>query len=178
MTMPLYSLDGHVPETAGEGRYWVAPDAHVIGMVELGEDVGIWFGAVLRGDNEPLVIGAGTNIQEGAMLHADMGFPLTIGANVTVGHHAIIHGCTVGEGSLIGMGATVMNGAVIGAHCIVGANALVSEGKVFPDYSLIIGSPAKAVRTLDAEVAAKVLGSATGYVRNWKRFAAGLKRID
>ncbi len=176
--MPLYSLDGAAPETPGEGRFWVAPDAHVIGKVTLGEDVGIWFGAVLRGDNEPLVIGARTNIQEGAMLHADMGFPLTIGADCTVGHHAIIHGCTVGEGSLIGMGATVMNGAVIGAHCIVGANALVSEGKVFPDYSLIIGAPAKAVRTLDAETASKILGSSAGYVRNWKRFAAGLTRID
>ena len=176
--MPLYSLDGATPQTPGAGHFWVAPDAHVIGKVVLGEDVGIWFGAVLRGDNEPLIIGARTNIQEGAMLHADMGFPLTIGADVTVGHHAILHGCTVGEGSLIGMGATVMNGAVIGAHCIVGANALVSEGKVFPDYSLIIGAPAKAVRTLDAETAAKILGSSAGYVRNWKRFAAGLTRID
>jgi len=176
--MPLYSLDGAAPETPGEGNFWVAPDAHVIGKVVLGADVGIWFGAVLRGDNEPLVIGARTNIQEGAMLHADMGFPLTIGADCTVGHHAILHGCTVGEGSLIGMGATVMNGAVIGAHSIVGANALVSEGKVFPDHSLIIGAPAKAVRTLDAEVAEKILGSAAGYVRNWKRFAAGLTRID
>ena len=176
--MPLYSLDGATPQTPGDGRFWVAPDAHVIGKVTLGEDVGIWFGAVLRGDNEPLVIGARTNIQEGAMLHADMGFPLTIGADVTVGHHAILHGCTVGDGALIGMGATVMNGAVIGAHSIVGANALVPEGKVFPPHSLIIGAPAKAVRTLDAETAAKILGSATGYVRNWKRFAAGLVRID
>ncbi|MES2713946.1 MAG: gamma carbonic anhydrase family protein [Pseudomonadota bacterium] len=176
--MPLYSLDGATPETPGEGHFWVAPDAHVIGKVVLGENVGIWFGAVLRGDNEPITVGDGTNIQEGAMLHADMGFPCTIGANVTVGHHAIVHGCTVGDGSLIGMGSTVMNGAVIGANSIVGANALVPEGKVFPEYSLIIGSPAKAVRTLDAETMAKVAESSAGYVRNWKRFAAGLKRID
>jgi carbonic anhydrase/acetyltransferase-like protein (isoleucine patch superfamily) len=155
----------------------VAPDAHVIGRVRLGADVGVWFGAVLRGDGEPLEVGERTNIQEGCMLHADPGFPLTIGPDVTVGHHAILHGCTVGAGALIGMGATVLNGARIGAGCIVGANALVTEGKEFPDNSLIVGAPAKAVRTLDGAAVEKLRASAAHYVANWRRFAAGLKRI-
>jgi len=175
--MPIYALDDIEPSLPGEGRYWVAPDAHVIGDVALEEDVGFWFGAVARGDSAPVRIGARTNVQEGAMLHADPGAPLTIGADVTVGHHAILHGCTVGEGSLIGMGATVLNGARIGRHCIVGANALVTEGKEFPDYSLIIGAPAKAVRTLEEADAEKLRASAAHYVRNWQRFSAGLRRI-
>lgn len=175
--MPIYALDDTEPRLPGEGRYWVAPDAHVIGDVALEEDVGFWFGAVARGDSAPVRIGARTNVQEGAMLHADPGAPLTIGADVTVGHHAILHGCTVGEGSLIGMGATVLNGARIGRHCIVGANALVTEGKEFPDYSLIIGAPAKAVRTLEEADAEKLRASAAHYVRNWRRFSAGLRRI-
>ena len=175
--MPIYELDGQAPELPEPGRFWVAPDAHVIGRVRLGADVGIWFGAVLRGDGEPLEVGERSNVQEGAMLHADPGFPLTIGPDVTVGHHAILHGCTVGAGSLIGMGATVLNGARIGAGCIVGANALVTEGKEFPDNSLVVGAPAKAVRTLDAAAAEKLRASALHYVANWRRFAAGLKRI-
>ena len=175
--MPIYELDGQTPELPGAGRFWVAPDAHVIGRVRLGADVGVWFGAVLRGDGEPLEVGERTNIQEGAMLHADPGFPLTIGPDVTVGHHAILHGCTVGAGALIGMGATVLNGARIGAGCIVGANALVTENKEFPDNSLIVGAPAKAVRTLDGAAAEKLRASALHYVANWRRFAAGLKRI-
>ena len=175
--MPIYELDGQAPELPEPGRFWVAPDAHVIGRVRLGADVGVWFGAVLRGDGEPLEVGERTNIQEGAMLHADPGFPLTIGPDVTVGHHAILHGCTVGAGALIGMGATVLNGARIGAGCIVGANALVTEGKEFPDNSLIVGAPAKAVRTLDAAAAEKLRASALHYVANWRRFAAGLKPI-
>ena len=176
--MPIYELDGQAPELPEPGRFWVAPDAHVIGRVRLGADVGVWFGAVLRGDGEPLEVGERTNIQEGAMLHADPGFPLTIGPDVTVGHHAILHGCTVGAGALIGMGATVLNGARIGAGCIVGANALVTEGKEFPDNSLIVGAPAKAVRTLDGAAAEKLRASALHYVANWRRFAAGLKRIS
>ena len=175
--MPIYELDGQTPDLPEAGRFWVAPDAHVIGRVRLGADVGIWFGAVLRGDGEPLEVGERTNIQEGAMLHADPGFPLTIGPDVTVGHHAILHGCTVGAGALIGMGATVLNGARIGAGCIVGANALVTENKAFPDNSLVVGAPAKAVRTLDAAAADKLRASALHYVANWRRFAAGLKRI-
>lgn len=176
--MPIYSLDGIAPELPDDAAYWVAPDAHVIGAVHLARDVGIWFGAVLRGDNEPITIGEGTNIQEGAMLHTDMGFPMTIGAHCTVGHHAILHGCTIGEGALIGMGATVLNGARIGAGSLVGANALVTENKAFPDRSLIVGSPAKAVRQLDDATVEGLLRGAAGYVRNWKRFAAGMKRLD
>lgn len=177
--MPIYALDGHAPDLPGDGRYWVAPDAHVIGKVRLGEDVGIWFGAVLRGDNELIDIGARSNIQDGAMLHTDIGAPLTVGADVTVGHHAILHGCTVGDGALIGMGATVLNGARIGSSCLVGANALVTEGKVFEDGCLIVGSPAKAIRRLDEAAIARLREeSAAGYVRNWQRFARGLKRLD
>lgn len=176
--MPLYSLDGVKPECPPQSRFWVAPDAHVIGKVRLGEDVGIWFGAVLRGDNELIDIGARTNIQEGAMLHTDMGVPLTVGRDCTIGHHAILHGCLIGDESLIGMGATILNGARIGSGCLVGANALVTEGKVFPDRSLIVGAPAKAVRELDEQAVAGLRASAQGYVENWKRFAAGLRRID
>jgi carbonic anhydrase/acetyltransferase-like protein (isoleucine patch superfamily) len=175
--MPIYELDGQAPDLPEAGRFWVAPDAHVIGRVRLGADAGVWFGAVLRGDGEPLEVGERTNIQEGAMLHADPGFPLSIGPDVTVGHHAILHGCTVGAGALIGMGATVLNGARIGAGCIVGANALVTENKEFPDNSLVVGAPAKAVRTLDAAAAEKLRASALHYVANWRRFAMGLKRI-
>jgi carbonic anhydrase/acetyltransferase-like protein (isoleucine patch superfamily) len=176
--MPLYALDDRTPRFAARGRIWIAPDAHVIGDVVLEEDVSIWFGAVLRGDNEPIVIGARSNVQEGAMLHADPGFPLTVGAEVTVGHHAILHGCTVGAGALIGMGATVLNGARIGAGSLVGANALVTEGKEFPENSLIIGSPAKAVRTLDNAAVERLRASAMHYVKNARRFAAGLRRVD
>lgn len=176
--MPIYALDHAAPDLPGAGHYWVAPDAHVIGRVILGADVGIWFGAVLRGDNEPITVGARSNIQEGALLHADPGFPCTVGEDVTVGHHAILHGCTVGDGSLIGMGATLLNGAKIGAGSIVGANALVTEGKEFPPMSLIVGSPAKAIRSLDAATTARLLQSAAQYVANWKRHATGMRRID
>ncbi len=169
--MPLYALDDKTPTLPAPGRFWVAPDAHVIGEVILGDEASIWFGAVIRGDNEPIRIGARSNIQEGAMLHADPGFPLTIGADVTVGHHAILHGCTVADTALIGMGATLLNGARIGA------NALVTEGKAFPDYSLIVGAPAKVVRTLDPAIAERLRESASHYVANWRRFGAGLKPI-
>src|SRR6478736_3732470 len=176
--MPVYALDDRRPELPAPVAFWIAPDANVIGKVRLGVGVGIWFGSVLRGDNELIDIGEGTNIQEGSMLHTDMGFPLTVGRDCTVGHHAILHGCTVGECSLIGMGATVLNGAKIGSFCLVGANALVTEGKEFPDYSLIVGSPAKAVRTLDQAAAETLRRSAQNYVANWKRFAAEMTRID
>jgi carbonic anhydrase/acetyltransferase-like protein (isoleucine patch superfamily) len=176
--MPLYSLDDVRPELPAEGRVWIAPDAHVIGRVRLGADVGIWFGTVVRGDNELIDIGAGTNIQEGCMLHTDPGAPMTIGAGCTVGHHAILHGCTIGPNSLIGMGATVLNWARIGANCLVGAGALVTEGKEFPDNSLIVGSPAKVIRTLDEEAVARLRTTAAHYIRNWQRFQTGLKPID
>jgi carbonic anhydrase/acetyltransferase-like protein (isoleucine patch superfamily) len=175
--MPVYSLDDVGPELPGEGRYWVAPDAHVIGRVRLGPDVGIWFGAVLRGDNELIDVGEGTNIQEGALLHTDAGAPLTVGAGCTVGHHAILHGCTIGANTLVGMGATVLNHARIGANCLIGANALVTEGKDFPDNSLIVGSPAKVVRTLDEVAVERLRWSARHYVENWGRYARGLRRV-
>jgi carbonic anhydrase/acetyltransferase-like protein (isoleucine patch superfamily) len=178
MQMPVYALDDREPTLPEAGRFWLAPDAHVIGHVVLAEDVSIWFGAVARGDNETIRIGARTNIQEGVMLHADPGFPLTVGCDVTVGHHAILHGCTVGDASLIGMGATVLNGARIGRHCIVGANALVTEGKEFPDFSLIVGAPARVMRVLDSASAEKLKASAAHYVGNGRRFAAGLRRMD
>ncbi|WP_439494165.1 gamma carbonic anhydrase family protein [Bosea sp. (in: a-proteobacteria)] len=176
--MPLYALDGQSPETPGDGQWWLAPDAHVIGRVRLGVDVGIWFGAVLRGDNEWIEIRAGSNIQEGCVLHTDMGFPLVVGENCTIGHRAILHGCIIGENSLVGMGATVLNGAKIGRNSLVGANALVTEGKEFPDNSLIVGAPAKAIRTLDEVAAAGITASARGYAARWKQFAAGLERLD
>ena len=176
--MPFYALDDRRPETQGQGTFWVAPDAHVIGSVILGTDVGIWFGAVLRGDNEPIKIGDRTNIQEGAVLHTDMGFPMIIGKDCTIGHSAILHGCIIGDNSLVGMGATILNGARIGANCLVGAGALVTERKEFPDRSLIVGAPAKAVRQLDDDAIAGIARSAASYVERWRRFAAGLRRID
>jgi len=149
----------------------------VIGQVELGEDAGVWFGAVLRGDNERISIGARTNIQEGAMVHTDPGHPVSIGADCTIGHHAIVHGATIGANSLVGMGATILNGARMGANCLVGANALVTERKEFPDGSLIVGSPAKALRQLDEAAIEAIRESAAHYVENWRRFARGLRRI-
>jgi len=175
--MPLYALDDVAPELPRGGRYWVAPNAHVIGRVRLGEDASVWFGSVLRGDNELLDLGDRTNIQEGSMLHTDIGFPMTIGPDCTIGHHAILHGCTIGENSLVGMGATILNGAKIGQNSLVGANALVTEGKEFPENSLIVGSPAKAIRTLDAVAIDRLRWTALHYVENWKRFAAGMHRI-
>ena len=176
--MALYALDGIRPTLPAPGRYWIAPSAQVIGRVILGEDCGIWFGAALRGDNEPINIGARTNIQESATLHTDMGFPLDIGEDCTIGHNAILHGCSIGAGSLIGMGAIILNGARIGAGCLVGAGALVSEGKNFPDASLIVGSPARAIRDLDEAAIERLKQSAAHYVANWRRFAAGLQVIE
>ena len=175
--MPLYSLDGVTPDVPGEGHYWIAPGAHVVGRVRLGRDVGIWFNAVLRGDNELIDIGEGSNIQEGVMMHTDPGCPLTVGAGCTIGHHAILHGCTLGPNALIGMGATVLNRARIGANSLVGANALVTEGREFPDNSLIVGSPAKAIRTLDTATIEDLRRSAERYVENWRRFAAGMRAV-
>ncbi|MCA1405257.1 gamma carbonic anhydrase family protein [Ensifer sp. IC3342] len=176
--MPLFALGPLRPQRPAEGSYWVAPDANLIGQVEIGEDVGIWFGATLRGDNEPIRIGARTNIQEAVIIHVDPGFPTTIGEGCTIGHRAIIHGCSIGDNSLIGMGATVLNGARIGRNCLVGANALITEGKQFPDNSLIVGAPAKAIRTLDDAAVDKLKRSAEHYVKNWQRYAAQLTRLD
>ncbi len=176
--MPIYALGELTPKTPEAGRYWLAPDATLIGQVVIGEDVGIWFGAVLRGDNEPVVIGARTNIQEATIIHTDAGFPVVIGEGCTIGHRAIVHGCTIGDNTLIGMGATILNGARIGSNCLVGANALVTEGKDFPDGSLIVGAPAKAIRLLDDAAIDGLRRSASGYVANWQRYARELKRLD
>ncbi len=175
--MPIYALGGVRPVLPAAGRYWIAPDANVIGDVALGEDCGIWFAATLRGDNERISVGARSNIQEGSTLHTDIGFPLDIGEDCTIGHRAIVHGCAIGAGSLIGMGAIVFNGARIGRGCLVGAGALVTEGKAFPDHSLIVGSPAKLVRALDEAAVERLRLSAAQYVENWRRFAKGLAAI-
>ena len=176
--MPVYSLGERRPALPPEGRYWIAPTASLIGDVRLGTDAGVWFGAVLRGDNEPIVVGARSNIQEMCILHTDMGYPLTIGDDCTVGHNAILHGCTIEEGSLIGMGAVLLNGAKVGRGSLVAARALITEGKSFPDHSLIRGSPATAVRTLDADAIESLRQSAKHYVENWRRFAERLKRLE
>lgn len=173
--MPLYELAGQSP-TCHPGA-WVAPSADVIADVVLAEDANIWFGAVIRGDNTTIAVGARTNVQEGAMLHSDPGAPLTIGADCTIGHHAILHGCTVGARTLIGMGAIVLNRATIGDECIVGAGALVTEGKSFPAGSLILGSPAKVVRQLDSQERAFLVVSARHYVEKARRCADGLTRV-
>ncbi len=175
--MANYALDGVEPTYEDRGSCYVAPGAIVIGTVMLGRDVNIWPFAVIRGDNEPISIGAGSNVQEHTMMHTDPGFPLTVGENCTIGHRALLHGCTVGDNSLIGMGAIVLNGARIGKNSLVGAGALVTEGKEFPDGSLIVGSPARAIRALDEATIAKLTASARHYVANGKRFKAGLKAI-
>lgn len=174
--MPLYEFRGKRPSC--HATAWVAPSADLIGEVQLAEDTSVWFGAVIRGDNTPIPIGARSNIQEGAMLHSDPGAPLTIGEDCTVGHHAILHGCTIGNRVLIGMGATVLNRAMIPDDCIVGANALVTEGKTFPRGSLIVGSPARAVKQLDEAAIASLKVSAAHYVENGREAADGLKQID
>lgn len=174
--MALYEIDGHRPQCAD--GVWVADSAQVIGNVTLGANASIWFGVVIRADNEAMHIGAGSNIQEAAVLHSDPGSPLTIGDNVTVGHQAMLHGCTVGDGSLIGIGAVVLNGARIGRNCLVGSGALVTEDKVFPDGSLIVGSPAIVKRELSAEQIEGLNKSVHHYVDNARRFTSGLRRID
>lgn len=176
--MTLYAIGPDRPDVPAADRHFVAPSAVLIGKVRLKDEASVWFGAVLRGDNEWIEIGERSNIQEMAMLHTDMGYPMVIGADCTIGHKAILHGCTIGDNSLVGMGATILNGAVIGKNSLVGANALVTEGKVFPDNSLIVGAPAKAIRTLDAAAVARLKGSAAHYVENWRRFAADLKPVS
>ena len=171
----IYELDGVAPQI--DPTAWIAPTAVLIGNVTVGPRANIWFGAVLRGDNEAIVVGAGSNVQENAVLHTDMGYPLTIGANCTIGHQAMLHGCTIADGSLIGMGATLLNGATIGEGSLVGACALVTEGKDIPAGSLVMGAPAKVVRALDAAAQARLLRSAEGYQANAARFAKGMKPL-
>lgn len=171
----IYELDGIAPELADDA--WVAPDANIIGKVVLEAGANVWFGATLRGDNEEIRVGRGSNIQENTVCHTDMGFPLVIGADCTIGHKAMLHGCTIGDGSLIGMGATVLNGARIGKGCLIGAGALVTEGKEVPDGSLVIGTPGKVIRTLDAAAQAGLLASAAGYRAKAARFRAGMRAL-
>ena len=174
----LYSLEGVGPALPGLGRVFVAPSANVIGKVRLGEDASVWFGATLRGDNEWITIGDRSNVQENVVMHTDPGCPLNVGADCTIGHGAILHGCMIGDGALIGMGAIILNRARIGRSSIVGANALVTEDKEFPPFSLIVGSPARAVRVLDEKAAAALLRSAASYVARAERFRQSLKALD
>jgi carbonic anhydrase/acetyltransferase-like protein (isoleucine patch superfamily) len=175
--MSLYALDGVAPVVPASGNYYVAPGARIIGNVTLAEEVGIWFNAVLRGDNEPIVIGPGSNVQDGCIFHTDPGFALTLGADVTVGHNAILHGCTVGDGTLIGMGAVVLNGARIGRGCLIGANALVTEGKEIPDNSMAVGQPAKVLRDVDERLAAELRRAAAVYQRRQAHYRAKLSQV-
>ena len=172
----IYELDGIAPQIAPDA--WVAPDANLIGRVVLEGAASVWFGCTLRGDNEEIRVGAGSNVQENCVLHTDMGYPLVIGADCTIGHKAMLHGCTIGAGSLIGMGATVLNGARIGRGCLIGAGALITEGKEIPDGSLVMGAPGKVVRLLDDAARAKLLQSAENYRANAARFRAGMKMVS
>jgi carbonic anhydrase/acetyltransferase-like protein (isoleucine patch superfamily) len=171
--MPIHALDGVAPELPAAGSWWIAPTATVIGRVAIGPGVGIWFGAVIRGDGEPIVIGEDTNIQEHAVLHTDPGFPVRLGRGCTVGHRAIVHGCTIGDNVLVGMGAIVLNGAVVGDDCLIAAGALVPEGREIPAGSLVVGVPGKVVRPLTADEIARNRASAAHYIANWRRYAKG-----
>ena len=173
--MALYELDDIAPRVAESA--WVADSAQVMGDVLLAEDSSVWFGATLRGDTETITVGRGSNIQDGSVLHADVGYPLVVGERVTVGHMVMLHGCTIGDESLIGIGATVLNGATIGKNCLVGAGSLVTEGKVFPDGSVIMGSPARVVKQLTPEQVEGLRRSAQHYVDNARRYRSGLKKI-
>ena len=173
----IYALGGAVPRLEGDA-YWVAPTASVIGDVWFGRDASAWWGAVLRGDNERIALGAGSNVQDNCVLHTDTGFPLVIGDGVTVGHAAILHGCLIGDGTLIGMRATVLNGARIGRRCLIGAGALVTEGREIPDNSVVLGMPGRVTGTVDDDQAERMLRGAAHYVANWKRFRADLRAIE
>jgi carbonic anhydrase/acetyltransferase-like protein (isoleucine patch superfamily) len=175
--MAVFELDGTSPDLPGNGRYWIAENACVIGRVRLKADTSVWFGSVLRGDNEWIELGERSQIQDNATLHTDPGFPITIGENCVIGHNVVLHGCVVGSNSLVGMGAILLNGAKIGCNCLVGAGALVTEGKEFPDDSLIVGSPARVLRSLDQKAAEMIREGADIYVRRWRQYSKGLKRI-
>jgi len=168
--MSVYNLGNATPELPDGEEYWIAPNAAVIGRVILKKNASVWFGATLRGDNEPIVVGENSNVQDGSVCHTDMGSPLVIGANVTVGHMVMLHGCTIGDNSLVGIGSIVLNGARIGKNCLIGANCLITEGKEIPDNSLVMGAPGKVVREVSAEQARMLAGGALHYVENWKRF--------
>jgi len=176
--MTIYSLNGATPTLPDDGDFWIAPDANVIGNVALQVGASVWFGSTLRGDNELIFVGAGSNIQENCVLHTDVGFKLTIGQNCTIGHKAMLHGCTIGSNSLIGMGATVLNGARIGKNCLIGAGALITEGKVIPDGSLVMGAPGKVVRALTQTAIQGLTASALHYQENMRAFRDGLQVVE
>ena len=172
--MSVYNLGDSAPELPGEDEYWIAPNAAVVGKVILKKNASVWFGATLRGDNEPIVVGENSNVQDGSVCHTDMGSPLIIGANVTIGHMVMLHGCQIGDNSLIGIGSIVLNGAKIGKNCLIGANSLITEGKEIPDNSLVMGAPGKVVREVSDAQAAMLRGGALHYVENWRRFRASM----
>lgn len=172
-----YSLDNVGPQFPDDGDYWVAPSADIIGDVVLESATGIWFGTVIRGDTEQIIVGYGSNVQENCVLHTDPGFPLVIGNGCTIGHRAMLHGCIIGDNSLIGMGATVLNGAKIGKNCLIGAGALITEGKEILDGSLVVGAPGKVIRQLDGDAIEGLRQSAIHYQENMRRFKSGLKPI-
>ncbi|HAK63727.1 MAG: gamma carbonic anhydrase family protein [Pseudomonadota bacterium] len=171
--MAVYLLGNEGLETENED-YWIAPNAMVIGKVILKRNASVWFGAVLRGDNEPITIGENSNVQDNAVLHTSMGDPCTIGRNVTIGHMAMVHGCVIGDNTLIGIGSVILDGARIGNNCLIGSNALVGPGKVIPDNSVVLGAPGKVIRTVTETDKEGFTRSAMGYVENWRRFKAGL----
>ncbi|HEX5126446.1 MAG TPA: gamma carbonic anhydrase family protein [Rhodocyclaceae bacterium] len=173
--MAIFALKERVPVIGKDA--WVADNASVIGTVTLGHEVNVWFGAVLRGDNDPITVGDRTNIQDGSILHTDDGVPLVLGPDITVGHMAVLHGCTVGQGTLIGINAVILNGAVIGRHCLIGANTLIPENKVIPDRSLVVGTPGRVIRSLTDEEVQRLMDSAAGYVANSARYRNGFTRI-
>jgi len=175
--MSVYDLGGVTPELPGEDEYWIAPSASVIGRVILKKNASVWFGATLRGDNDPIVIGENSNVQDGSVLHTDTGSPLTIGSNVTVGHMVMLHGCTIGDNSLVGIGSIILNGAKIGRNCLIGANCLITEGKEIPDNSLVMGAPGKVIREISQEQGQMLAGGALHYVHNWKRYKAGMRAV-
>ncbi len=175
--MTVYGLDGVQPQMPADGDAWVAPTATVIGNVRLLKGASVWFGATVRGDNELITIGEGSNVQDNSVLHTDPGAPLTIGTNVTVGHLVMLHGCTIGDGTLVGIGSVILNGAKIGKNCLIGANTFIGENKEIPDNSMVLGAPGKVIRTLDAGMAAILRESALHYVENWRRYKAGLRAV-
>ncbi len=176
--MAVFALGNVRPLLPPQGEYWIAPNAQVMGNVKLEKNASVWFSAVLRGDNELITVGENSNVQDGSVLHTDMGAPLTIGRNVTVGHLVMLHGCTIGDGTLIGIGSVILNHTKIGKNCIIGANTLIPEGKDIPDNSMVMGSPGKVVRQLGEDTAAMLQISADHYVENWQRYARDLKAVD
>lgn len=175
--MAVYNLGNVTPELPNDDEYWIAPTAAVMGRVILKKNASVWWGATLRGDNDPIIVGEGSNIQDGSVCHTDTGSPLTIGANVTVGHMVMLHGCTIGDNTLVGIGSIVLNGAVIGKNCLIGANCLITEGKEIPDNSLVMGAPGKVVRELSPEQAARMAFGSQHYVENWKRYRRELSLV-